>query len=145
MVDRRARSLQFKVPPGTRLRDIKDAIELQIEDNYITVFQQINAYEYLVELARGTHVDEFIQHGFDEEESHYSCHPPHGYYLNVSVMGLKAFISDDEVFSKLSTYGEVKGEVIRLKYKQGHGAYGSNSAINPLLVTNWRRMVLNNT
>ena len=71
MADRKARSFQFKVPPGTRLRDIKDAIELQIEDNYITVFQQINAYEYLVELARGTHVDELIQHGFDVEESHY--------------------------------------------------------------------------
>ena len=101
MADRKARSFQFKVPPGTRLRDIKDAIELQIEDNYITVFQRINAYEYLV--------DELIQHGFDVEESHYSCHPPHGYYLNVSVMGLKAFISDDEVCSKLSTYGEIKG------------------------------------
>ena len=124
MADRKARSFQFKVPPGTRLRDIKDAIELQIEDNYITVFQQINAYEYLVELARGTHVDELIQHGFDVEESHYSCHPPHGYYLNVSVMGLKVFISDDEVFSKLSTYGEIKGEVIRLKYKQGHDLAG---------------------
>ena len=124
MADRKARSFQFKVPPGTRLRDIKDAIELQIEDIYITVFQQINAYEYLVELARGTHVDELIQHGFDVEESHYSCHPPHGYYRNVSVMGLKAFISDDEVFTKLSTYGEIKGEVIGLKYKQGHDLAG---------------------
>ena len=39
-------------------------------------------------------------------------------------MGLKAFISDDEVCSKLSTYGEIKGEVIRLKYKQGHDLAG---------------------
>ena len=38
---------------------------MQIEDNCITVFQEINAYEYLVELARVTHVDELIQHCFD--------------------------------------------------------------------------------
>ena len=65
-----------------------------------------------------------IQHGIDVEELHYNWHPLHGYYLNVSVMGLKAFISDEEVLSKLSTYGEIKGEVIRLKYKQSHDLSG---------------------
>ena len=39
-------------------------------------------------------------------------------------MGLKAFIDDDEIIAKLSTYGEIKSEVIRLKYKQGHDLAG---------------------
>lgn len=56
MADRKAHCFQFKVPPGTRLRDIKNTIETQIDDNYITVFQEIGAHEYLVELARATHV-----------------------------------------------------------------------------------------
>ena len=34
--------------------------ETQIDDNYITVFQEIGAHEYLVELARATHVNELI-------------------------------------------------------------------------------------
>ena len=120
MADRKARSFQFKVPLGTRLRDIKNEIEQQIDDNYVTVFQEVGAHEYLIELARATHVDELIEHGFDVEDFHFNCHPPHGYYLNVGVMGLKAFISDEEVINKLSTYGEIKGEVVRLKYKQDH-------------------------
>ena len=124
MADRKARCFQFKVPPGTRLRDIKNTIDLQIEDNHITVFQEIGAHEYLVELARATHVNDFIEHGLDVDDLHFNCHPPHGYYLNVSIMGLKAFIDDDEIIAKLSTYGEIKSEVIRLKYKQGHDLAG---------------------
>ena len=124
MADRKARCFQFKVPPGTRLRDIKNTIEMQIDDNYITVFQEIGAHEYLVELARATHVHEFIEHGLDVDDLHFNCHPPHGYYLNVSIMGLKAFIEDDEIINKLSTYGEIKSEVIRLKYKQDHDLAG---------------------
>ena len=56
MADRKARCFQFKVPPGTRLHDIKNTIETQIDDNYITIFQAIGAHKYLVELARATHV-----------------------------------------------------------------------------------------
>ena len=104
MADRKARCFQFKVPPGTQLCDIKNTIEMQIEDNHITVFQEIGAHKYLVELARATHVNDFIEHGLDVVDLHFNCHPPHGYYLNVSIMGLKAFIEDDEIITKLSTY-----------------------------------------
>lgn len=158
MADRKARSFQLKVPPGTRLGDIKNEIEQQIEDNYITVFQEIGAHEYLIELARATHVDELIEHGFDVEDFHFRCHPPHGYYLNVSVMGLKAFISDEEVITKLSTYGEIKGDVIRLKYKQDHelaGVENGNRLIRMVLTAQsipyslqiggeWCRIIHNN-
>ena len=39
-------------------------------------------------------------------------------------MGLKAYISDDDVIEKLSNYGEIKGQVIRLKYKHDHELAG---------------------
>ena len=58
MADRKARCFQLKGPPGTRLCDIKNTIEMQIDDNYITVFEEIGAHEHLVELARATHVHE---------------------------------------------------------------------------------------
>ena len=124
MADRKARSITFKVPAGTNLGDIKTAIENENTDNRITVFQEIGANEYLVELTETTHVQELIENGFDAGSNHIRCHPPHGYYLNVSIIGLKAYISDDEVHEKLAQYGEIKGTIIRLKYKSTHELAG---------------------
>ena len=42
----------------------------------------------------------------------------------MSTLGLKAFISDDEVTQKLQNYGEIKGEIIRFKYKNDHALAG---------------------
>lgn len=38
-----------------------------------------------------------IEHGFDVEETHVSCHPPEGKYVNVSIIGLRSYIDDDDV------------------------------------------------
>ena len=124
MADRKARSFTFKVPAGTNLGDIKTAIETENTDNVITVFQEIGANEYLVELTEATHLQELIENGFDAGSNHIRCHPPHGYYLNVSIIGLKAYISDDEVHEKLAQYGEIKGAIIRLKYESTHELAG---------------------
>ena len=51
-------------------------------------------------------------------------------------MGLKAYISDAEVYEKLQQYGEIKGNIIRLKYKANHELAGLENG-NRLL-----RMVL---
>ena len=124
MADRKARSITFKIPAGRNLGDIKTAIENENTDNKITVFQEIEANKYLVELTETTHVQELIENGFDAGPNHIRCHPPHGYYLNVSIIGLKAYISDDEVHEKLAQYGEIKGAIIRLKYKSTHELAG---------------------
>ena len=97
------------------------AIETENTKNVITVFQEIGANEYLVELTEATHVQELIENGFDAGSIHIRCHPPHGYYLNVSIIGLKAYISDDEVQEKLA---KIKGAIIRLKYKSTHELAG---------------------
>ena len=65
-----------------------------------------------------------IKNGFDTGSIHICCDPPHGYYLNASIMGLKAYISDNHVVEKLSNYGEIKGQMIRLKYKPDHELAG---------------------
>ena len=96
------------------------AIENENANNIITVFQEIGANEYLVELMEATHVQEMIENGFDSGSNHIRCHPPHVYYLNVSIIGLKANICDEEVHEKLAQHGEIKGQIIRLKYKSMH-------------------------
>ena len=39
-------------------------------------------------------------------------------------MGLKAFIEDDMITEALGPYGEIKSEIIRLKYKKDHPLAG---------------------
>ena len=136
MVDRKAKTLTFHVPPGTNLGNVKTALEQENADNKITVFQEIGTNEYLIEMTDASNAQELIQNGFDTGPHHISCHPPHGYYFNVSIMGLKAYISDAEVYEKLQNYGEIKGNIIRLKYKANHELAGLENG-NRLL-----RMVL---
>ena len=124
MADRKARSFLFKIPAERGLREIKTAIEEITGENAVTVFQQIGISEYLVELSNADQVREIIEHGFDFDDHHIDCNLPHGYYLKVSIMGLKAYVDDDAVTEKLSGYGEMKSPVIRLKYKQGHDLEG---------------------
>ena len=158
MADRKARSLTFKVPPGTNLGTLKQAIENENTNNEIRVFQEIGANEYLIELTSELQTQDIIENGFDAGSLHIRCHPPHGYYLNVSIMGLKAYISDDDVIEKLSSYGEIKGQVIRLKYKQDHelaGLENGNRLIRMVLTSpsipyslniggEWCRVIHNN-
>ena len=124
MADRKAKSFIFKTPPGTNLGEARNGIQEITRNDSIKVFQEINAFEYLVELTTDNQIQEIIEHGFDSGEHHINCHPPRGYYLNVSIMGLKAYVEDDEVIGKLSEYGEVKGSVVRLKYRQEHELAG---------------------
>ena len=124
MADCKARTFTFKIPPGTRLNEIKTAIEHETEEGAIKVFQEIGAYEYLIELNEATQVQEIIENGFYAGTNHVRCHPPHGYYLNVIIMGLKSYIRDEDVLEKLSQYGEIKSSVTRLKYRQDHELAG---------------------
>ena len=124
MANRKARSFIFNLPPGMRLGQVKNAIQEITADDTITVFEEISTYEYLVELTNDNQIQEIIEHGFDSGKNHINCHPPRGYYLNVSNMGLKVYVEGDEVIEKLSEYGELKGSVIRLKYTQDHELAG---------------------
>ena len=62
---------------------------------------------------------------------------PRGYYVNVSVMGLRAYVEDKALIKALVPYGDIKGEVIRLKYKADHDLAGLENG-NRLV-----RMILN--
>ena len=69
---------------------------------------------YLLELESRDDAEVLVNNGFDIEEFHIDCSPPHGKFLNVSIMGLRSYVEDQEVKSALSEYSELKSEVIRL-------------------------------
>ena len=110
-------------------------IEKEIEHK-INVFQDLGEYVYLLELEVKTDAEHLVSNGFDVAEIHVDCSPPHGKFLNVSIMGLRSYIDDDEVISALSDNGEIKSEVIRLKYKADHelaGLENGNSLVKMVL------------
>lgn len=124
MADRKSRSVTFTTPPGTTLKEIRDAISTEIGPDKLRVLQQLTNGEYLIETTENHLAEELIDNGFDCQELHISCHPPRGQSTNVSIMGLRAYIADDDILTALRPYGEIKGEVIRLKYKADHDLAG---------------------
>ena len=80
--------------------------------------------EYLIECERKEDAETLVEQGFDIEEVHVSVHPPQGKYVNVSIMGLRSYIDDQDVKDALSLNGEIKSEVVRLKYKADHKLAG---------------------
>lgn len=123
MADRKGRSVTFRAHDALNLRELRTAIEGEIESS-IVVFQDLGASEFLLELEVASDAEKLIEEGFDAGDSHIICHPPHGQCTNVSIMGLRSYIADEEVKETLSTYGDIQGNVIRLKYKTGHELSG---------------------
>ena len=119
MADRKGGSVTFKVPHGMNLRDLKTRLESEITSD-IVLFQDLGGGEYLVEFSSVSDAEALVKEGFDVSELHVSCHPPHAQSINVSIMGLRSYIEDKEVRKVLSQYGEIKGDVIRLKYRADH-------------------------
>ena len=137
MVDRKSRSVTFKVAFQVNVGVLKIGIEL-VTSEEITVFQKIGNDEFLVELKSKNVAEALIEEGFDVEELHVCCHPPQGYYTNVSIMGLRSYVEDDEVIEALKPYGEIKSENFRLKYKRDHelaGIENGNRLVKMILAT----------
>ena len=44
--------------------------------------------------------------------------------MNVSIMGLRAYVENEELIKALQPYGEIKGDVTRRKYKADHDLTG---------------------
>lgn len=124
MADRKSRSVVFKTPRNFSLSTIKEAIEEELGEGCLTVVQELPDTSYLVELNAEELSNELINNGITIGSSHVPCHPPQGYYTNVSVMGLKAYVEDKKLEEALELYGTVKSEIIRLKYKKNHDLAG---------------------
>lgn len=123
MADRKARSVTFRTPERIGPSDMKEGIQKQIQDS-IVVFQDLGDNVYLLELESRGDAEVLVNNGFDVKEFHIDCSPPHGKFLNVSIMGLRSYVEDEEVKSVLSECGEIKSEVIRLKFKVDHELAG---------------------
>ena len=123
MADRKARSVTFRTPERIGLGDLKASIQQQIQDA-IVVFQDLGEDVFLLEMESRGDSEVLVNDGFDVKEFHIDCSPPHGKFLNVSILGLRSYVDDAEVKSVLSEYGELKSDVIRLKYKTDHDLAG---------------------
>ena len=123
MADRKGRSVTFKLPYKMNAGLLKTSIEQDVSSS-ITVFQDLWNNEYLIELDSKEGVDALIDEGFDFEDVHVGVHPPHGCFTNVSILGLRSYVEDEVVVESLSQYGEIKSDVISLKYKADHDLSG---------------------
>ena len=124
MADWKSRSITFKLPSGATLKEIRHAISEEIGADKLTVLQQLSLGEYLVETTTSQLAEDLTENGFPCKYQHLACNLPHGYYTNVSIMGLRAYNADEEITEALNQYREIKSEVIRLKYKADHNLAG---------------------
>lgn len=124
MADRKARTIVVKLPITATIVDLKKALDKESVRANPTVIQDLGAGQYLVEFDSKEQAEAFIDGGLDFDEIHIECRPPSGYYINVSILGLRAYVSDEAVISVLEEFGEIKSDVIRLKYKSDHDFAG---------------------
>jgi len=113
----------FRTTEQIGLGDLRAAVQKEIQDSTV-VFQDLGDDVYVLELESRGDAEVLVNNGFDVNKFHVDCSPPHGRSLNVSVMGLRSNIEDEEVKSVLSEYGDLKSEVIHLKYKADHELAG---------------------
>ena len=124
MADRKARTITVKLSITATNIDLKKATDKESELANPTVIQDLGAGQFLVEFETKEQAEVFIDSGLDFDHIYVDCRPPHGYYINVSILGLRAYISDKAVLEALGEFGELKSEVIRLKYKNDHDLAG---------------------
>ena len=120
MANRKARSVVITLPVTATIQSLKEAIYKEQSTAKLTVLQDLGNGSFLAEFEEKDHAEDIIDSGIDWNEIHITCHPPHGYYINVSLLGLTAYIEDDDILEVLRQFGEIKSEVIRLKYKSEH-------------------------
>ena len=123
MAGRKARSVTFRLPFAVSPLELKESIDKEIESK-IVVCQELGSGDFLIELEGQQDAERLVEEGFDIGHTHVGCNPPQGQFTNVSILNLRSYISDDEVIEVLGQYGQVKSDVIRLKYKATHAFAG---------------------
>ena len=108
MADRKARSVVIKLPVTATIQSLKEAIYKEHSTAKLTVLQDLGNGSFLAEFEEKDHAEDIIDSGIDWNEIHITCHPPHGYYINVSLLGLPAYIEDDDILEVLRQFGEIK-------------------------------------
>ena len=124
MADRKAKTIMVKFPCTATVKHVKTALQKENGEVALTCVQDLGAGEFLIEFEKKEDCEEYLDSGVDFHEIHLNCNPPHGYHTIVSILGLRAYVDDEKVIAALSEYGEVKSEVIRLKYRADHDLAG---------------------
>ena len=128
----------FSTPMVSSLKEIKGGVEHELGSNRIEVLQELRSGVYLLELKAVEDAERLIADGFEVCNLHVQPSPPVGQFTNIFIMGLRAYVEDDAVIAALSKFGEIKSEVIRLKYKTGHdlaGLQNGNRLVKMVLAT----------
>jgi len=84
-----------KLPITATNIDLKKALDKESELANPTVIQDLGAGHFLVEFETKEQAEEFIDSGLDFDQIHVECRPPQGYHINVSILGLRAHISNE--------------------------------------------------
>ncbi|KAL9977653.1 hypothetical protein ACROYT_G015082 [Oculina patagonica] len=98
-----AKSIVFRATADVTAGDLKSRIEQDLAANAVIVVQELQSGKYLVELATKEQVEQLVSDGFEIKELHIQTSPPTGTFTNVSIMGLWAYINDDEVIQELKS------------------------------------------
>jgi len=97
MADRKARTITVKLP----ITLTKKALDKESELANPTVIEDLGAGQFLVEFETKEQAEEFINSGLDFHQIHIDCRHLQGYYVNVSILGLQAYISNEAVLEAL--------------------------------------------
>ena len=124
MAKQKARSVVIKLPLTATIQSLKEAIYKEHSSVRLIVLEELGSGSFLAEFEQKDHVEDIMESSIDWNEIHITCQPPHGYYINVILLGLPAYIEDDNIVQALRPFGSIKGEVICLKYKSDHDLVG---------------------
>ena len=124
MANCKAKTITVKFLCTATVNYVKSALAKENGEVNLTVIQDLGAGEFLIEFEMKEEAKKYLDSGVDFHEIHLNCNPPHGYHVNVSILGLPAYVEDEKVIETLSDYGEVKSDVIRYKYHTNHDLPG---------------------
>ena len=119
MASCKAKSFIFRSSLGASVVAIRSAIEQDLGARIFKVVREPQSGQFLVEVNTKEQAEQLFSDGFALNHLHVQPSPPSGTFTNVSIMSLRAYIDDTEIIRELEKYGDIKSEVIRLKYKTG--------------------------
>ena len=124
MASRKAKTIVFRLPTEANPSAMNASIEGELRAGVVSVVRELPSKEILLELQSQEHSEQLISYGYSVNEVRVQPSSPTGQFTNVSIMRLRAYIEDDAKINELKKYGDIKSELIRLKYMTGHDLTG---------------------
>ena len=88
MASGKVKSIVFRSPTAVNVGAIKETVEKEFGSGAVTVVQELETGEYLIELNTNEQAGQLISDGFVLNNVHVQPSPPTGTFTSVSIMGL---------------------------------------------------------